>query len=252
MILAILQARVSSTRLPRKVVRPILGKPMLSHQLARIKRSKMIDKLIVATSTDHSDDSLVDLCADEEVTCYRGDLNDVLSRFYHAALPYSPKYVVRLTGDCPLTDPEIIDRLIVFFLAGDYDYCSNCLDPTFPDGLDAEIFSFSCLELAWKEATLPSQREHVTPYINQQPNMFRLACMKSDRNLAYLRWTVDELVDFEFVTRVYETLYPVKPEFSTDDILMLLRDNPMLQEINSGFKRNEGYEKSLQQDKPLN
>lgn len=248
MVLGILQARVSSTRLPGKVLLPLLGKSMIVRQIERLKRVRQIDKLILATSVDSSDDRLVEACRLEGIDCFRGSLDDVLDRFYHAALPYKPEYVVRLTGDCPLADPETIDRLISFFLEGGYDYCSNCVEPTFPDGLDAEIFSFSCLERAWEEATLPSQREHVTPYINLQPDKFSLACMKNDRDLSGLRWTVDEPADFEFVTRIYEALYPDNPEFTTDDILNLLEAQPELLNINSAFKRNEGYLTSVRKD----
>lgn len=248
MVLGILQARVSSTRLPEKVLLPLLGKSMIIRQIERLKRIRNIDKLILATSVDPSDDRLVEVCSLEGIDCFRGSLDDVLDRFYQAALTYKPDYVIRLTGDCPLADPEVIDRLITFILEGGYDYCSNCVEPTFPDGLDAEIFLFSCLERAWKEATLPSQREHVTPYINQQPDKFSLACMKNDRDLSGLRWTVDEPADFELIKRIYEALYPISQEFTTDDILNLLEKQPVLLEINSAFNRNEGYLKSVKND----
>jgi spore coat polysaccharide biosynthesis protein SpsF len=202
----------------------------------------------LATSSEPSDDPLEEVCRQENITCYRGDLDDVLNRFYQAAIPYNPEYIVRLTGDCPLTDPVLIDSLITFFLEGGYDYCSNCLEPTFPDGLDAEIFRLSCLESAWKEAKLPSQREHVTPYINQQPDKFKLGCMKNDQNLSDLRWTVDEPADFEFVACVYEALYSNNPIFTTNDILKLLEERPDLQRINSAIKRNEGFVKSQRKD----
>lgn len=248
MILGILQARVSSTRLPEKVIRPLLGKPMILRQIERLKRIKQIDRLILATSTDPSDDCLAAICASEGIECFRGNLDDVLDRFYQAALPYRPDYVVRLTGDCPLTDPEIIDRLITFFLEGGYDYSSNALEPTFPDGLDAEIFKFSCLEQAWQEATLPSQREHVSPFIYQQSDRFRVGCMKSIVDLSGLRWTVDEPVDFELVTRIYGALYPQNSNFITSDIIKFLEQHPELCTINATITRNEGYVKSLQKD----
>lgn len=248
MILGILQARISSTRLPEKVIRPLLGKPMILRQIERLKRIEQLDLLILATSNDPSDDRLAEICASEDIECFRGNLDDVLDRFYLAALPYRPDYVVRLTGDCPLADPEIIDRLITFFLEGGYDYSSNSLEPTFPDGLDAEIFRFSCLEEAWQEAALPSQREHVTPFIHQQPARFRIGCMKSDVDLSGLRWTVDEPVDFELVTRIYEALYQQNPNFLTSDIIKFLEQNPESCTINATITRNEGYVKSLQKD----
>lgn len=248
MILGILQARASSTRLPGKVLLPILGKPMLARQLERLRRVRQIDKLLVATSLDASDDRLAELCAEEGVECFRGDLDDVLSRFYHAALPYRPEYVVRLTGDCPLADPEVIDRMITFFLAGGYDYCSNCVEPSYPDGLDAEIFSFSSLERSWAEAVLPSHREHVTPFINQQPERFKLGCLKNDTDLSHLRWTVDEPADFQLVTEVYEALYPQEPAFGMKEILGLFEQRPQLLSLNGSFQRNEGFRESLEKD----
>ncbi|HIJ80618.1 MAG TPA: glycosyltransferase family protein [Desulfuromonadales bacterium] len=248
MILGILQARVSSSRLPEKVIRPLLGKPMILRQIERLKRIRQLDRLILATSSDASDDRLAEVCAQEGIECFRGNLNDVLDRFYQAALPYRPDYVVRLTGDCPLADPDLIDAVITYFLAGSYDYGCNCLEPSYPDGLDVEIFRFSCLEEAWREATLPSQREHVTPFIHRQPERFRIGCMKSAVDLSGLRWTVDEPADFDLVTRIYETLYPRNPKFVTSDILELLEKRPDLRTLNSTIKRNEGYASSLLND----
>lgn len=251
MILGIVQARVSSSRLPEKVIRLLLGKPMILRQIERLKRIRQLDRLILATSSDASDDRLAEVCVQKGIECFRGNLNDVLDRFYQAALPYRPDYVVRLTGDCPLADPELIDKLITFFLSGSYDYGCNCLEPTYPDGLDAEIFRFSCLEYSWKEASLPSQREHVTPFIHQQPDRFRIGCMKSAVDLSDLRWTVDEPADFDLVTLIYEALYPVNPKFATKDILALLEKRPDLKTLNSAIKRNEGYALSLLKDKQI-
>jgi spore coat polysaccharide biosynthesis protein SpsF len=153
-IAAILQARVSSTRLPGKVLKPILGVPMILRQIERVRRAKKIDQFIVATSNDRTDDPLADICSNTNIECFRGSLEDVLDRFYHAAKPLNPEHIVRLTGDCPLADPQLIDQLILFHLQGGYDYSSNTVETTYPDGLDVEIFRFSCLELAWKEAIL--------------------------------------------------------------------------------------------------
>jgi len=165
MILAILQARVSSTRLPGKVLKPILGMPMLLRQIERVKQAKLIEQLLVATSDDKSDDPIEQLCRENDIACFRGSLDDVLDRFYQAAKPYQPDHIVRLTGDCPLIDPQLIDEVVVFCLSGDYDYVSNAFEPTYPDGLDVEVFRFPCLQQAWEEAELPSEREHVTLFI---------------------------------------------------------------------------------------
>jgi spore coat polysaccharide biosynthesis protein SpsF len=249
MILAILQARVSSTRLPGKVLKPILGKPMLLRQIERIRLASMIDTLIVATSTDPTDDAIERLCRENNITFYRGSLDDVLDRFYQASKPIRPDHVVRLTGDCPLTAPRLIDEVITFHVQGGYDYSSNTIEPTWPDGLDIEVIRFSCLEQAWNEATLPSHREHVTPFIHGQANRFRIGSFKGQIDMSAHRWTVDEPEDFELVTNIYEALYPNKPDFTTTDILGFLEKNPGVRSLNAHLIRNEGYQKSLIEDR---
>lgn len=254
MILAILQARFSSTRLPGKVLKTILGRPMLSLQIERVQRCKRIDQLLVATSEDVSDNGIEELCHDIKVPCFRGSLNDVLDRFYNAASLYRPEYperpehIVRLTGDCPLTDPLLIDQMIDFYLEGNFDYATNTIEPTFPDGLDVEIFRYKILEEAAREAILPSHREHVTPFMSSQPHRFKIGNLKNSTNLSHLRWTVDEPEDFEFVSHIYKTLYKKIPEFSTQDILNLLSQQPDLLQYNNSFIRNEGVLKSLKAD----
>jgi spore coat polysaccharide biosynthesis protein SpsF len=249
MILAILQARVSSTRLPGKVLLPLLGVPMLARQIERVRRSALIDTLVVATSDDAADDPLAALCARLGTACYRGRLDDVLDRFYQAALAYQPSHVVRLTGDCPLTDPAVIDGAIGLCLASGCDYVSNAGAPaTFPDGLDVEVMRFSALEAAWREARLGSEREHVTPFLYAHPERFALRPFTNPVDLSQLRWTVDEAADFELVRVIYESLYPTNPAFATDDILRLLARRPELATLNTGHQRNEGYAKSLLAD----
>lgn len=251
MILAILQARTSSTRLPGKVLMNLAGQPMLARQIERIKGSKLIDKLIVATSDSEDDNRLAELCGEIEVECFRGSLDDVLDRFYRAAEPNQPEHVVRLTGDCPLADPAVIDQVIQFYLLSGCDYVSNTLEPTFPDGLDVEVISFGALKKAWREAKKQSEREHVTPYIIGHRGMFNVANFAHSRNLSKLRWTVDEPEDFEFVKAVYERLYEQNPRFDMADILKLIDSSPELITINQGFVRNEGLAKSLAEDKVL-
>jgi spore coat polysaccharide biosynthesis protein SpsF len=248
MIIAILQARLSSSRLPGKVLRPILGKPMLALQIERIQRSRLIDRLIVATSASPEDEQISELCQEINVVCFQGSLDDVLDRVFQAAKPYSPDHLVRLTGDCPLCEPELIDRIIEFHVDGDYDYSSNTIAPTYPDGLDVEICRFECVVSADREATLPSQREHVTPFIYQQPERFKLGSYENNRDLSSLRWTVDELADFELVTQIYTALYPRNPSFSMLDIVDWLNQHPEWQFHNSQYARNEGLTKSLLAD----
>jgi len=247
-LVAILQARCSSSRLPNKVMRPLLGVPMLMRQIERVKRSKLIHTLVVATSVDASDDGLAELCRGNGVDCFRGSLDDVLDRFYQAAVSYGATDVVRLTGDCPLADPEVIDRVIQAYLDAGIDYAANGLEPTYPDGLDAEVFRFDALERAWREARLPSEREHVTPYISQHPELFAQLKVGQANDLSHLRWTVDNPEDLEFVTRVYAALYPVKPDFAMADVLRLIETNPDLSTFNSHLERNEGYSLSLARD----
>ena len=248
MMLAILQARVSSTRLPGKVLKPILGRPMILRQIERIERATKIDQLIVATSSDITDDPLAQLCIENDTTCFRGSLEDVLDRLCQAAKLYSPDYVVRLTGDCPLADPKLIDDVVSFCEQGDYDYASNTVEPTYPDGLDVEVFRYSCLKEAWEEASLPSQREHVTLVIHQHPKRYKIGSYKNRIDLSSLRWTVDKPSDFEFVTKIYEALYPLNSGFTTQDILAFLDEHPGVKTHNIHFQRNEGLRKSLRED----
>lgn len=245
MILAIVQARTTSSRFPAKVLQPILGEPMILRQIERIKPSSRINKIIVATSTDATDNELAGLCKQNNIECFRGDLNDVLDRYYQAAKLYTPLHIVRLTGDCPLLNAEVIDEVISFHLEGNFDYTSNIIEPTYPDGLDTEILKFSVLEKAWSKAVLPSHREHVTRFIYTQPNSFKLGNFKFHENFSHLRWTVDERIDFDLITVIFEALYFKNPYFGMDEILQYLNENPKLKEINLYHKRNEGLQKSL-------
>ena len=217
MIIVVLQARASSSRLPGKVLKPILGKPMLLHQIERIQRAKVPARVVLATSRNPEDDAVAHIGQNAGIVVYRGDLDDVLDRFYRASEPFAPSHVVRLTGDCPLTDPGIIDAVTRFAVDGNYDYASNSIRPTFPDGLDVEVATFEALQIAWREATTRSDREHVMPFLHRQ----------SDR--------------FTFVEAIYQALYPAKSAFDSGDVLAYLEANPSLAALNSGFVRNEGF-----------
>jgi spore coat polysaccharide biosynthesis protein SpsF len=239
MNLAILQARMSSSRLPGKVLKPILGRPMVLRQIDRIRLAKRMDRLVLATSTDASDDPLAHICRDEGIECERGSLEDLLDRYYQVARKFVPVHVIRLTGDCPLTDPDLLDAVIAFHVAGGFDYTSNSLDElTFPKGLDVEVMRFACLERAWTEARLPSEREHVTPYVYNHRGLFCLGSYRGEQDLSNFRWTVDEPEDLELVRRIYDALYPSNPAFRTRDILALLEREPALSRINSRLDRN--------------
>ncbi len=245
MILAILQARVSSRRLPGKVLRPILGEPMILRQIERLQRSRLIDRLVLATSVDDSDDPLAALVDGAGLHVHRGSLDDVLDRFITAATAYEPTWVVRLTGDCPLADPKLIDQVIESTVDASSDYGSNNIEPTYPDGLDVEVIRYQVLKDIWRAGGSSAEREHVTLGIYRHPERFRLLSVKNEPDLSALRWTVDELPDFLFVERVYGALYPSNPSFETGDVLALLADHPELVELNAGIRRNEGLARSL-------
>lgn len=222
---------------------------MLVHQIERAMQARRIGRLTVATSTRSDDDPIESLCCELGVACFRGSLDDVLDRYYQAAQISRPDHVVRLTGDCPLADPAVIDQVIDAHVADANDYTSNVLPPTFPDGLDVEVFRFSSLETAWREASLPSHREHVTQYFQKNPARFKIGNVSHRPDLSQLRWTVDESSDFDFVTKVFERLYPSNPRFGMADVLGLLAQEPDLAKINAGIARNEGLLKSLEADK---
>jgi len=244
-----MQTRVSSTRLPNKVIKNLEGLPMFVQQAKRILQCKKIDKLIVITSTEKSDDILEIICKENDLLCFRGDLNNVLSRYYYAQLAYPCEHVVRVTADCPVIDSAVIDHVINAHLINNNDYTSNCLQSTFPDGLDTEVISKNALLGAYKYAKKPSELEHVTPYIRNNPQKYQLQNIQSDTDLSNHRWTVDEPEDFELISAIYAHLYAQNRYFNYQDILNLLSLKPELSSINARFSRNEGMLKSLKQDK---
>ena len=248
-VLAIVQARCSSSRLSGKVIKELAGKPMIVHELERLSRSKMIDKIVLATSTGVSDDPLEHILADTDIEVFRGNLDDVLDRYYQCANQYQPEYVVRITGDCPVIDWRLVDKVIEKHIAKGNDYTR--LNDDFPDGLDTEIMNFSALEDAWKNAKLLSEREHVTLYLKNHKENYRFGEVACEKQLGHMRWTVDEPQDFVFVEKIFGELYVDNPDFSMDDILVMLRDKPELMDINSGIQRNAGLAKSLANDKEI-
>lgn len=245
MIIAITQARMSSSRCPGKVLKPIMGSPMAWHQWERTQKAHSLDHCILATSTDSSDDVLANYFSTHNQPVFRGSLNNVLNRYYECAKAQKATHVVRLTADCPLIDPAIIDRTVETHLQNNNDYTSIA---HFPVGLSVEVCRFSILEQAYYEAKLRSQREHVTLFIHQQPELFKLEFIYNKEDLSYLRWTVDYPEDFEFVKQVYQHLYPQKSNFNMADVLQLLKEQPELIKINAHMKHNEGLIKSLNED----
>ncbi len=218
-MLAILQARMSSTRLPGKVLRPLVGAPMIVRQIERLKRARLLSQIVVATSTEPSDDVLVQVCEAHTIAVYRGDLSNVLDRFHGALTAFGePETFLRLTADCPLADPDLIDHCIAEHLKSGADYTYNTADWTYPKGLDVEVCKSAALFAAWRETTEPYEREHVTPFIYRRPERFRVHSVRRDPPWPY-RWTVDTPEDFAFVDAVYRALYPHNAEFTTDDVL---------------------------------
>jgi len=225
--LAILQARMSSTRLPGKVLEPVLGVAMIGRQLERLARSARLDRILVATSDDASDDPLAAYVASAGYAVCRGSLADVLDRF-HEAMKLVPEAdtIVRLTADCPLADWTVIDAVIDRHHESGADYTSNTpAVRTYPHGLDTEVMRRTALERAWREGTDPYEREHVTPFIYRRPDAFRIASLSREPSLAHLRWTVDYPEDLAFVREVYERLYPKNPAFTSDDVVALDRNS---------------------------
>lgn len=252
--IAIIQARMSSTRLPGKVLKTVLGRPLLSLMVERVRRATSLERVVVATSTSPEDQVIVDLCVAEGIDYYRGSLNDVLDRYYQAALQYPYLVVVRLTSDCPLMDPAVIDKVVGYYHAHSLDYCSNTTPPelsTFPDGMDVEVFSFQALERAWKEAKKPSEREHVTFFLWKNPQRFKTGCCSQERNLSHMRLTVDYPEDFELIREIFEAFQGRNGTFSLGDIVDLFVRLPALRERNAHIKPNQGWIPSLEKDKSL-
>lgn len=230
---AIIQARMGSTRLPGKVRMDLSGEPMLARVVRRLSRAKRVDEVIVATTVEAGDDAVATLCAERGWPCYRGSENDVLDRYYQAAKQAQAGTVIRITADCPLIEPEIVDQVIAA-LDGAADYSSNVVDPrTYPRGLDVEAFPSSILERLWHEDQNPAWREHVTELIHQHPERFRLRHVRSERDYSSLRWTVDTPEDFELIRRIY--VHFGHDNFGWREVLELLELHPDWVEINRGI-----------------
>ena len=233
MISAIIQARLGSTRLPGKTLMTLEDESLLGHLVMRVKASRFVNDIIIATTEHQRDDAIEDFAVQRGLKFYRGSEDDVLDRFYQAAVKFGAENIVRVTPDCPMLDPEVMDLVLSSYVHGEYDYVSNILPPTYPDGLDTEIFSFPALEKAWKESKLPFEREHVTEYIIHHPELFRLFNVeKPGDSAAWLRWTVDTKEDFEFAKQVFAKLYSPQKIFYMEDIVRCLDENPSLLDIN--------------------
>lgn len=236
--IAIVQARMGSTRLPNKVMKPIAGVPMIELLLTRLSRSIEMNQIVVATSVDERNRPLVEHVRKLGYACEQGSENDVLDRFMQAARIHQADVVVRITGDCPLVDPNLVDEVIRRFKASNVDYFSNISPPTYPDGLDIEVFTFKALEQAAQETSKPFDREHVTPYL-RDPKRFATAGIQHNQDLSALRWTVDEPADFAVIEKVFQHFYP-RTDFNWIEILKLQHRHPEIFNINQHLIRNEG------------
>jgi spore coat polysaccharide biosynthesis protein SpsF (cytidylyltransferase family) len=245
MITAIIQARTSSNRLPNKVLLPLGESTVLEQVIDRVKKAKNIEKIVVATSTDKSDDKIVELCKKINVGVFRGSMDDVLGRYYEAAKEFKATDICRITSDCPLIDPVIIDKVVDEYNQKECDYASNSHPvATFPDGLDVWVFSFEALEKSYKEATLESEREHVTSYIWNHPESFKVCSVENSKDQSEYRLTIDEEKDYELI----KTIFNKADISSTDSIIKFLDENPDISNLNKSINRDEGYKKSVEKD----
>lgn len=250
---AIIQARTGSTRLPGKVLKPVLGEPMLARMLERVKRAKSLDAVVVATSEKSRDDDVAELAGACGAGVFRGSEDDVIDRMYRAAKEAGADVIVGLTGDCPLHDPGVIDEAVQHFIDAKDAFAYSGTPANYPEGLDTDICTFEAFEETWKNATLHSEREHFAQYFKNHPERFHaLPWTVGERDDSSMHWSVDTPHDFEFVTRIFEKLYPVLPRFTKDDILTLLAQHPEFLEINKGGTGYEGLAKSLKRDEEIN
>ena len=224
-VIAIIQARMGSTRLPGKVLADIGGRSMMARVIRRTKQTRLLSDVTVATTTRPEDDTIVQECEALGVRFFRGSEQDVLDRTHAAAHQFSAEAVVRITSDCPLVDPEVTDRVVSAFVSSNADYASNILERSFPRGLDVEVFSLAALDRVWEEATESHQRAHVTPYMVESPGRFKLESVKSGRDTSHLRWTVDTSEDLEVVRALYARLGN-NDGFSWTDVLRIVELEP--------------------------
>jgi spore coat polysaccharide biosynthesis protein SpsF len=240
-VVAIIQARMGSTRLPGKVLKDIEGETCLARVVNRLRRAALIDELLVATTDRPADDAIVVECRHCAVPVSRGDENDVLDRYFRAAQLSKADAVVRITSDCPLIDPDVTDKTIRAFLDERPDYASNVLQRTYPRGLDTEVISVPALERAWRAASQRYQRAHVTPYIYEQPNQFKTVSVTGQGDYSHYRWTLDTPEDLEFIRAVYARLKSHN-DFVFQDVLNLLKREPELEEINRAIAQKPIHE----------
>lgn len=255
-VVIIMQARTGSTRLPGKILKRILGKTVLERQMERMLAAKTPSNVIVATTESKQDDEIVNICKSVGYDCFRGDENNLLDRHFKAAKAFNADVAVKIPSDCPLIDPQIIDKVIGYYLANSdkYDFVSNLHPPTYPDGNDVEVMPMEMLELAWRDAKKDYEFEHTTPFFWERPDRFRIGNVAWESGLNYSmshRFTIDYAEDFDFIKRVYEELYPENPLFALDDILELLDQKPEIMGINQKYSGVNWYRNHLDELKTI-
>jgi spore coat polysaccharide biosynthesis protein SpsF len=255
-IIIVVQARTSSTRFPGKIMMPLAGKPLLVRMLERVSASKTADSFIVATTGSKDDDKIEELCVSENIDCYRGHLTDLLDRHYKAGVKYNADVVIKIPSDCPLIDPRIINKVVNYYLKNidTFDFVSNLHPATYPDGNDVEVIPMKVLEIAWREAKLPLEREHTTPFIWENPDRFSIGNVVWKKGLDFSmshRFTIDYYEDFEFVSSIYNKLYNKNPLFGLNDILKLLDEQPELMKINEKYAGVNWYRDHLEELKTI-
>lgn len=246
MITAIIQARMRSTRLPKKVMLPLGDKTILENVVDRVRQAKTIGQVIVATSIEQDDDIIAKLCEEKGIQYFRGSHEDVLDRYYQTAKHFKAEHICRITADCPLIDPAVVDEAVKQYQEGGYDYVSNSHPiATYPDGFDTWVFSFVALEKSWQEAKLPSEREHVTSYIWNHPEKFKIFNVKNKVDWSDYRLTIDENRDYEALKIIVEQV----KDLTMENIVRFLDEHREVKKINAPIQRDEGYQKSLEEDK---
>jgi spore coat polysaccharide biosynthesis protein SpsF (cytidylyltransferase family) len=248
-IVIIVQARLGSTRFPKKVLKLIQKKSMIWHVINRLKQVSDIDNIILATTTKKEDTVLINIAKNNDVDYFQGKTSNVLNRFYECTKKFDADVVIRITADCPLIDPKLIQQMLNFYVNNNFDYVSNTIKPTYPDGLDVEIFSFQVLKKTFESAKLQSELEHVTPYIKKNPKKFKLFNFENTRDYSNIRLTVDEPDDLKFIRQIYKKLESETSSFNK--IIKIISSEPKLLKINQHIPRDSGYLKSLKNDEKI-
>lgn len=249
-IVTVIQARTGSTRLRNKVFLPLKDESLLYRMYERVKTANLSGEIVIAATSDKSDDKIEELCREKKINVFRGDENDLLDRHYKAALPFHPDAVVKIPSDCPLIDPDVIDKVIKYYIENEdkFDFVSNLHPATYPDGNDVEIFSFAALEKVWQEAEKDFEREHTTPYFWENPDKFRVGNVEWETGKDYSmthRWTIDYPEDYELIKTVYDELWNKKNIFKMRDILNLLNEKPEIAKINEKYAGVNWYRDHL-------